>query len=47
MVPNKLGEILVKQGLLRPDQLQAAINESQRTKARLGHSLKLIKQSLQ
>jgi type IV pilus assembly protein PilB len=39
MVPNKLGEILVKQGLLRPDQLQAAINESQRTKARLGPTL--------
>ena len=39
MGPNKLGEILVKQGLLRPDQLQAAINESQRTKARLGPTL--------
>jgi type IV pilus assembly protein PilB len=39
MLPNKLGEILVKQGLLRPDQLQAAINESQRTKARLGPTL--------
>ncbi|MGZ3724738.1 MAG: type IV-A pilus assembly ATPase PilB [Pseudobdellovibrio sp.] len=39
MQPNKLGEILVKQGLLRPDQLQAAITESQRTKARLGPTL--------
>lgn len=39
MLPNKLGEILVKQGLLRPDQLQAAFNESQRTKARLGPTL--------
>ena len=39
MLPNKLGEILVKQGLLRPDQLQAAINEGQRTKARLGPTL--------
>ncbi len=39
MLPNKLGEILIKQGLLRPDQLQAAINESQRTKARLGPTL--------
>ena len=39
MLPNKLGEILVKQGLLRPDQLQAAVNESQRTKARLGPTL--------
>jgi type IV pilus assembly protein PilB len=39
MLPNKLGEILVKQGLLRPDQLQAAYNESQRTKVRLGPTL--------
>ena len=39
MLPNKLGEILVKQGLLRPDQLQAAVAESQRTKARLGPTL--------
>lgn len=39
MQANKLGEILVKQGLLRPDQLQAALGESQRTKARLGPTL--------
>jgi type IV pilus assembly protein PilB len=39
MLQNKLGEILVKQGLLRPDQLQAAYNESQRTKVRLGPTL--------
>ena len=39
MLPNKLGEILIKQGLLRPDQLQAALAESQRTKARLGPTL--------
>lgn len=39
MLPNKLGEILIKQGLLRSDQLQAAINETQRTKNRLGPTL--------
>jgi type IV pilus assembly protein PilB len=39
MQANKLGEILVKQGLLRPDQLQAALSECQRTKARLGPTL--------
>ncbi len=39
MQANKLGEILVKQGLLRPDQLQAALGECQRTKARLGPTL--------
>ena len=39
MSANKLGEILVKQGMLRPDQLQAALAESQRTKARLGPTL--------
>ncbi|MBY0554127.1 type IV-A pilus assembly ATPase PilB [bacterium] len=39
MLPNKLGEILVKQGMLRPDQLQAALTETQRTKGRLGPTL--------
>ncbi len=39
MLPNKLGEILIKQGLIRSDQLQAAINETQRTKNRLGPTL--------
>lgn len=39
MISNKLGEILVKQGMLRPDQLQTAIVETQRTKARLGPTL--------
>ncbi|MEQ1721940.1 MAG: type IV-A pilus assembly ATPase PilB [Pseudobdellovibrio sp.] len=39
MLPNKLGEILVKQGMLRPDQLQAALTETQRTKNRLGPTL--------
>ncbi|OFZ31248.1 MAG: type IV-A pilus assembly ATPase PilB [Bdellovibrionales bacterium RIFCSPHIGHO2_01_FULL_40_29] len=36
---NKLGEILIKQGLIRQDQLQAALIESQRTKTRLGPTL--------
>jgi type IV pilus assembly protein PilB len=48
MLPNKLGEILIKQGLIRPDQLQAALAESQRTKARLGPvliSLGILKDS--
>ncbi len=39
MLPNKLGEILIKQGLIRPDQLQAAIAETLRTKNRLGPTL--------
>lgn len=39
MLPNKLGEILIKQGLIRSDQLQAAITEIQRTKNRLGPTL--------
>jgi type IV pilus assembly protein PilB len=39
MQASKLGDILLKQGLLRSDQLQAAIAESQRTKARLGPTL--------
>jgi type IV pilus assembly protein PilB len=39
MLPNKLGEILIKQGLIRPDQLQTAIAEAQRTKTRLGPTL--------
>lgn len=39
MLVSKLGEILVKQGMLRPDQLQAALAETQRTKQRLGPTL--------
>lgn len=39
MLPNKLGEILIKQGLIRSDQLQTAIAETQRTKNRLGPTL--------
>jgi len=39
MLPNKLGEILIKQGLIRSDQLQSAIAETQRTKNRLGPTL--------
>lgn len=38
-INNKLGEILVKQGLLRPDQLQAAIAEATRSKGRLGTTI--------
>ncbi len=33
---SKLGEILTRQGLIRPDQLQAALAEAAKTKARLG-----------
>ena len=36
---NKLGEILIKQGLIRQDQLQVAMIEAQRSKARLGPTL--------
>lgn len=39
MLPNKLAEILVKQGMLRPDQLQTAMTEITRTKNRLGPTL--------
>lgn len=39
MAPNKLAEILVKQGMLRPDQLKVALTEIQRTKARLSPTL--------
>lgn len=33
---SKLGEILTRQGLIRPDQLQVALAEAAKTKARLG-----------
>lgn len=33
---SKLGEILTRQGLIRPDQLQQALQEAAKTKARLG-----------
>lgn len=36
MLASKLGEILIKQGMIRPDQLQNALAECQRTKQRLG-----------
>lgn len=39
MLPNKLGEILIKQGLIRTDQLQTAIAETQKNKTRLGPTL--------
>ncbi|MBC7419678.1 MAG: type IV-A pilus assembly ATPase PilB [Bdellovibrio sp.] len=39
MLPNKLGEILIKQGLIRSDQLQAAVTEADRTKTRLGPTI--------
>lgn len=48
MISNKLGEILVKQGLLRPDQLQTAIAEAQKNKSRLSPaivSLGLLKEN--
>lgn len=39
MSSNKLGEILIKQGLLRPDQVQLALTEATRSKGRLGPTL--------
>lgn len=39
MHPNKLGEILTKQGLIRPDQLQQALDHSQKTKIKLGSAI--------
>lgn len=36
MAPQKLGEILVKQGLLKPEQLQHALQEASKAKAKLG-----------
>lgn len=36
MAPQKLGEILVKQGLLKPEQLQQALQEASKSKAKLG-----------
>lgn len=39
MLPIKLAEILVKQGMLRTDQLQTAMTEILRTKNRLGPTL--------
>ena len=39
MSVNKLGEILVKQALLKSDQLSAAVDEQKRTNQRLGEIL--------
>lgn len=39
MLPQKLGEILIKQGLIRPDQLQQALQESTKNKGKLGSTL--------
>lgn len=39
MSSNKLGEILIKQGLLRPDQIQVAMTEANRSKSKLGPTL--------
>ena len=36
MLPQRLGEILTKQGLIRPDQLQQALQESAKNKQKLG-----------
>ena len=36
MLAQKLGEILVKHGLIRPDQLQHALQKAQQSKAKLG-----------
>lgn len=39
MLPQKLGEILTKQGLIRPDQLQQALHESAKNKQKLGTAI--------
>jgi type IV pilus assembly protein PilB len=39
MLQNKLGEILTKQGLIRPDQLQQALDHAQKNKAKLGSTI--------
>ncbi len=39
MLPNKLGEILTKQGLIRPDQLQQALLHGQKNKNKLGSAI--------
>ncbi len=39
MLPQKLGEILTKQGLIRPDQLQQALQESAKNKQKLGTTI--------
>jgi len=39
MPPNKLGEILTKQGLIRPDQLQQALAHAQKNKTKLGSAI--------
>ena len=39
MLPQKLGEILTKQGLIRPDQLQQALQESGKNKQKLGTTI--------
>ncbi len=39
MLPNKLAEILSKQGLIRPDQLQQAILHAQKNKSKLGSAI--------
>ncbi len=39
MLPQKLGEILTKQGLIRPDQLQQALQESAKSKQKLGTTI--------
>ncbi len=39
MLPNKLSEILIKQGLIRPDQLQQALAHSQKNKIKLGSAI--------
>jgi type IV pilus assembly protein PilB len=42
MLPNKLGEILTKQGLIRPDQLQQAVAHSQKANVRLGAAIVIL-----
>ena len=39
MLPQKLGEILTKQGLIRPDQLQQALQDASKNKQKLGSTL--------
>lgn len=39
MLPQKLGEILTKQGLIRPDQLQEALKASEKNRQKLGTAI--------
>ena len=42
MQANKLGEILTKQGLIRPDQLKSSLDHAQKNKMKLGSAIVAI-----